>query len=422
MTKHTIIIVHPFTSDKFLYKTIKERGYTIITLITPFDQNWIKLCMDTVNEYSDFILNVTNDVAADLVAIRKVIDDNQLELKGVINAFDYSLEYSDSLTNELLHVDIDLKYSKIRCNKFNVNDELAKNSKIPVIKSTTVEYQANWQKNLSNKLEGFKYPVIIKPASDSAARMNMEIASNVSEVEKKLDILFTQANIFSNQVHTSFIIQEYIEGDEFVVNSIAINNQHQIAGVLKNKKEGSRFLGLISITSDDIAHGLRVVDYHNQCMQHLKFTYGMVHAEYIIDDKSGQPYLLEVNNRISGANIPYISNKCYHVDEVNLFLDLLECKKEVTQFDFAKIFSYGVIPYFSNYTNPDATKLDLFFVQSEHGVVVFKPGIVIKANRSSGDVFDSTSSGIWLLNDNLQVLHKELEMLRNLEQTGKLFI
>ena len=303
-----------------------------------------------------------------------------------------------------------------------MNEELAQNSNIPVIKSTIVEYQTNWQDSLTDKLKDFKYPVIIKPASDSAARRNMAFASNINEVEKQLDILFTQDNIFSNKTHTNFIIQEYIEGEEFVVNSVAINNQHKIAGVLKNKKVGNRFLGLISITSNDIERGLKVVDYHNQCMQHLKLTYGMVHAEYIIDNKSGQPYILEVNNRIAGANIPYISNKCYHSDEVNLFLDLLENKNEVTQFDFNKIFSYGAIPYFSNYTNPDATKLDLSLIYSEHEADVFNPGIVTKANRGSGDVFDRVSSSVWLLNDDLQKLNTDLDILRNLEQAGKLFI
>ena len=232
MNNQTIIIVHPFTSEKFLYKTVQERGYKIITLITKFDQNWIKLCMDTVNKYSDFILNVTNNVATDLIAIQKIIDDNQLELKGIINAFDYSLEYSDSLTNELLNTNIDLKYSKIRCNKYEVNEELARNSKIPVIKSVLMENELNWQDDLSNKLKNFKYPVIIKPASDSAARNNMALANNVDEVEKQLKILFTKDNIFSNQAHTSFIIQEYIEGEEFVVNSVAMNGSHKIAGVL----------------------------------------------------------------------------------------------------------------------------------------------------------------------------------------------
>ena len=423
MHKKTIIIVHPFTSEKHLYKTVKERGYTIITLITPFDHNWIKLCMDTVNKHSDFILNVTANVVMDLVAIKKLITDNQLELAAVINAFDYSLEYSDILTNELLNANINLKYSKIRCNKFDVNEELAKNSNIPVIKSILIENELNWQDGLGSKLLDFKYPVIIKPASESASKTNMSFADNLHEVEKYLAILFTKHSFFFDRVHSSFIIQEYIEGaEEFFVNTVAVNYQHKLTGVFKNQTGKNRFLGQISVTKDDAVIGQKVIDYHNQCMQHLQFSYGTAHAEYIIDKKTGQPYLLEINNRLAGIELPYLSNECYHTDEVNIFLDLIENKKEITEFDFAKIYSYSAIPFYCNYTNPDATHLDLASIKSRCELVVFRPGVIIAANKENGVAFDKNSAAIRLYNNNYAELCEDLEHLRDLETSGKLFV
>ena len=215
-------------------------------------------------------------------------------------------------------------------------------------------------------------------------------------------------------------LQEILKFTKFGA-KIKIKLIHEICR-LKNKKESNRFFGMISITKNDTERVLRVVDYHNQCMKHLNFTYGMAHAEYIIDDKSGQAYLLEVNNRISGADIPHISNKCYHSDEVNLFLNLLESKSEINEFDFTKIFSYGVIPYFSNYTNPNSTKLDLSSLVSEHNVITFRPGISATANSDNGQLFDKISAVIWLLNDDHAELIKDLKHLRDLEANGKLFI
>ena len=421
MNQKAIIIVHPFTSENFLYKTVHERGYKIITLITKFDQNWIKLCMDTVNKYSDFTLNVTNDVATDLIVIKKLLSDNQLELKGVINAFDYSLEYSDSLTNELLHADIDLKYSKIRCNKYDVNDLLAKNSQIPAIKSILIENEPNWQEDLSNKLQDFKYPVIIKPDSNSAARNNMAQAANFKEVIKYLNTLLTRSSPFSDQSHSRFIIQEYIEGVEFFVNAVALGGQHKIAGVFKYVKDKRKHLCVVSLSDECAQEIQKLLGYHNQCMQHLCFTYGMVHSEYIIDP-TGQPYLIEVNNRLAGADCPYLSNKCYHSDEINLFLDLLENKNDITEFNYKQLFSYAAVPFLYNYVNPNATGLDLAHITSEHGLVVFRSGLSVASSHDNGDVFDKPAAAIWKLNDSLHILTQELHTLRNLEQTGKLFV
>jgi predicted ATP-grasp superfamily ATP-dependent carboligase len=420
MNNQIIIIVHPFVSDKFLYKTIKERGYKIITLITQFDQNWIKLCMDTINKYSDFTLNVTNDICTDIVSIQKILNDNQLKLKGVINAFDYSLEYSDSLTNKLLDANINLKYSKIRCNKYDVNEELANNSALPTIKSILIKNEPNWQDSLGGKLLEFKYPVIIKPASDSAARNDMAQAENINEVIKYLDRLFTRPGTFSGQSHLNFIIQEYIHGEEFFVNSVAMNGQSKTVGVFKYKKDQKKHLGLVSLSDENENKIQSLLNYHNQCMQHLCFSYGMVHSEYIIDTQ-GQPYLIEVNNRLAGADVPYLSNKCYHNDEVNLFLDLLENKKEITEFSLQKIFSYAAVPYLYNYNNPHATKLNLSFIASEHGMILFrKPEAHL--NQDNGEVFDKPAAAIWLVNDDQVILTKDLRHLRDLEAIGKLFV
>jgi hypothetical protein len=177
-----------------------------------------------------------------------------------------------------------------------------------------------------------------------------------------------------------------------------------------------------SLDMNDILVGQKVVDYHNQCLNHLKFSYGIVHAEYIIDDRSGQPLLLEINNRLCGNELPSASHECYHVDEVNLMLDLFEGKSKIDEFSFTKIFSYMEMLYLSNYMNLNATKLDLSSIHSKYKLVVFKPELVTHSNRDSGEVFDEVSAEIWLVNKNEQRLQKELYVLRGLEKNGKLFI
>jgi len=58
------------------------------------------------------------------------------------------------------------------------------------------------------------------------------------------------------------------------------------------------------------------------------------------------------------------------------------------------IFSYSAIPCYSNYANPNATKIELSGVQSQHELIVFRPGIAAKANGDDGQLFDKISEYI----------------------------
>lgn len=421
MKKSTIIIVHPFTSDKFLYKTIKTRGYKIITVITNLDYKWIQQCMESINTYSDFIVHAAYNIDTDINELEKLINNNNLELKGIINGFDYSLDYRDQIANYFLQTNIDIKFSKIRCNKYAVSHELSKLPSIPTIKSLLVENIPKWHEKLAI-LNSFKFPVIIKPATNSAARNNMALVHNINEAKKHLDTLFTQVSTFTDQAISSYIIQEFIEGEEFIVNSTALGSRHLITGVFKYQKTGTRYNGLVSITPNDDEEQIEsLIYYHNQCLGHLKFSYGIVHAEYIID-KSGQPYLIEINNRLSGVEIPFLSKECYHTDEVNIFLDLIENKANIHEFNPKKIYNYAALPYFSNYVNPHAARLDLSKLNSKYEMIVFRSGVVHAANRDNGEVFDKVSAAMWLLNKDHHSLENDLRHLRDLENDGKLFI
>lgn len=86
------------------------------------------------------------------------------------------------------------------------------------------------------------------------------------------------------------------------------------------------------------------------------------------------------------------------------------------------IFSYSAIPCYSNYANPNATKIELSGVQSQHELIVFRPGIAAKANGDDGQLFDKISVIILLLNDSHATLTKDMRHLRDLEAAGKLFV
>ena len=420
--KSAIAVVNPFTSVKFLYQTIKLRDYQVITIISDVNNSWIKSCDDIISNHSNLVFYSSGDLNKDILELETLFNVHHLNLKAIINAFDYSLEYSDQLANYFLEANIDVDFSRIRCNKHLVNKALATNTKIPVIKSLLIQNQSGWEINLE-KLDGFKYPLIIKPATDSAARSNLAFVNSKAEAYKQLRILLDKSSLFSSNTISSYIIQEFISGEEFVVNSVAFGEQHLISGMFKYCKKNTKLLADLSITENDDQGLLNtIMTYHKQILEHLKFSYGMVHAEYIVEHITNQPYLVEINNRLSGSDLPVLSNKCYHCDEVNLFLDLVEGYSLITEFDPRNLYFYGATALVSNYNKLNPLTLDLSQINSSTNIINFKPEIVSPANRLLGEMYDAASAYVQMLNKDKHILNQDLLIIQDMEKNGSLFI
>jgi len=414
----TIIIVHPFTSEKILYSTIKNRDYKIITLITPFDSNWVAHCKDTIDKFSDHVMSVDAVAKTDIIKIENLCKHNNLHIVAVINAFDSSLEYADTLAKHFTNTDLDLKFSSIRCNKFLVNQALA-DAKMSHIKSILIDNKILF-KDRVQELKTFNFPVVVKPANLSAARNNVMLANDFNELTKVVKNIQQEKNIFTNEIITDIIIQEFIDGEEFFVNAVSEEGKHYISGLFKYKKEDGHFKGAWSLDGSETEITEKLIHYTQKCLDALQIKYGITHNEFIFD-KKGNLYLIEINNRLSGAEVPKFSQRCYHSDEVSIFLDLLE-KKTCQVFSLQKIYAHACCLAFSNFTNPNATQLDLSKIKSTHEVTVFRSGIVNNSKNKAANLFVKVSAGIWLYNECKKTLDADTNLLFSRENDGTLFI
>ncbi len=416
--KKTILIVHPFTSEKILYSTIKNRGYKIITLITPLDINWIKHCYPILEKFSDYTLHISGKISTDIAVIKQLLSKENLALTGVINAFDYSTEYADALANHFLSTDIDLEYSHARCNKFLTNAMLER-AQIRCIRSILIKSE-NEILEKEHIIKDMNFPLIIKPTNLSAARNNVMIAYDFTSATCIINKLFATKNIFNDQAITDVIVQEYIQGEEWVVNTASYNGKHHIAGIFKYRKSKNRLLEILSLDGkEDRLFIKNLIEYNLACLNALKVNYGITHNELIVDEK-GIPYLIEINNRLSGVELPMLSSKCYGTDEISMFLDLLENKK-TQEFNLTSIFAHSKILGLSNFYNKDATTINLEGISSQHEVIMFRPGIVDISGDQGNDLFLKISAGLWLLNEHRDTLNKDVDLLFAREKNGSLF-
>ena len=143
--------------------------------------------------------------------------------------------------------------------------------------------------------------VVIKP-TQSAGSVNVFICGSETEVRRAYHVNseFVKDRCRTNE---TVIIQEYIDGEEYVIDTISCEGRHAALFGMRYIKRMCKGYGKIYDTdiyfSPDEAMATELVDYCFKTLDCLGILYGPVHSEFIID-KNG-PVLVEVNARPAGA-------------------------------------------------------------------------------------------------------------------------
>ena len=146
--------------------------------------------------------------------------------------------------------------------------------------------------------------VVIKPIY-SAGSASVRICENKDEMVHSINQLFDNVNYYGDEIE-ELLIQEKINGTEYIVNTVSHKGIHRVTLVWKyNKVKTSN--GAIVYDSCETVNNLslgeaEMVEYAYKVADALEIKYGPVHGEYMIDEKG--PVLIEVNCRPCGGSMP----------------------------------------------------------------------------------------------------------------------
>ena len=145
--------------------------------------------------------------------------------------------------------------------------------------------------------------VVIKPVY-GAASVGVRICLNRKEMIDVLTEQFKGENYYGDEIK-KYLVQERIDGEEYIVNTVSNNGVHRITTIWKYKKQKTSEGGQIydyAHTVNDLNIGeASLVEYAYKVCDAIGIKYGAVHGEYMIDDKG--PILIEVNCRPMGGNL-----------------------------------------------------------------------------------------------------------------------
>ena len=146
--------------------------------------------------------------------------------------------------------------------------------------------------------------VVIKPTY-SCGSAGVRICESRDEMIESIKQIFEEVNYYGDKIY-ELLIQERINGTEYIVNTVSHKGMHRVTLVWKyNKIKTSD--GAIVYDSCETVNELglgeaEMVEYAYKVADALDIQYGPVHGEYMLDEDG--PVLIEVNCRPCGGGMP----------------------------------------------------------------------------------------------------------------------
>ena len=192
--------------------------------------------------------------------------------------------------------------------------------------------------------------VVIKPTY-SAGSASVRICADKEEMIESLKQMLTDSANYYGEKENKFLIQERINGEEYIVNTVSCEGKHRVTLIWKYSKVKTSD-GAIIYDSSETVNELRIgeaemVEYAYQVADAIGIQYGPVHGEYMIGENG--PVLIEVNCRPCGASMEAeFLNRISGQHETDSILDAylkpelfkVQCTKPY------KLYAYGALKLF----------------------------------------------------------------------------
>lgn len=233
---------------------------------------------------------------------------NRLKPEVLIPVFEETFliaKYKDELSKQVKMVIPDYDQILIAHNK-NKWMAVAKQLKIPVPKTFEVAELLNHQ----DLIKGLKFPVLIKPKQGGGGWGFTHVDSQVD-----LESILKTELLYNKFPPERFLVQERIVGEVHCVAMLFRHGKLKAKITYKQLRDYPVKLGQatlrVSIRNHQAEH------YFQSILEELNW-HGVCQADFLVDSKTGIPYLIDINPRfwgsllqgiVSGVDFPYLLYK-----------------------------------------------------------------------------------------------------------------
>lgn len=299
MDNQYVILVSPRDNEVQL---VQEQGYKTILLRKEI----------SFDEIFDVDVPVEIDLNHEETVLEKCLElANQLDIISVFTMNEYRIPLASKIS-EMLQLKYQLPYeASLRCR----NKKMAR-QKLNESGVGEVQYRlVTSEKKLESQLQGMDFPLIVKPSNDSGSK-NVYLCQNQSEISTAIKhIVQSKKNIVGQTIDSDILIEEFLDGPEFSIESVTVNAQTTIIGITKKLvtpyplsiEVGHDFPANLNDNEENEIK--RLVE---QSLAALGVDFAVTHTEVKLTKKG--PRIVEVNARPGGDEIPHLVKAVTGID------------------------------------------------------------------------------------------------------------
>ncbi|TYZ68349.1 hypothetical protein PybrP1_012567 [[Pythium] brassicae (nom. inval.)] len=427
--KKVVVVVDPFSTGAVVAHALIERGYECICVYSDKLEN-IEQVASLIPEGLTLTFaatiafdgNLAQTVAAVTSAAQRIVGGSDRTLvHAVFPGAELGVRLADALSEALGLECNAMEHSAARRDKYLMGETLRTHN-VRAVKQVKASTWAEAEDFLLRELRPAPFEVVLKPL-ESAGTEDVILCLSLAQAEQTFHSILGKINGLGIE-NNAVLLQEYLDGDEYVVDTASRDGEHKVVAVWKYDKRRVNdaafvYFGLsvtpaVGVVNELIAYQFKVLDA-------LGIRNGPAHGE--VKFCRGSPVLIEVGARChggEGAWVP-IANKCVGYNQVDAAID-----------------SYLDPAAFAKLPERPATLLEYgceaMLVSYKHGVVKSIPGLaeieqfpsflkkeifvgVGDTVRQTIDMF-TTPGSIMLTHASQEVLEANLARIRELELDG----
>ncbi|OGB27577.1 MAG: biotin carboxylase [Burkholderiales bacterium RIFCSPLOWO2_02_FULL_57_36] len=160
--------------------------------------------------------------------------------------------------------------------------------------------------------------VVVKPI-DSAGSDNVFICNDESQITDAVRKILGTTNLMMRD-NRAVLLQHYLEGDEYVVNTVSHASRHWVTDIWKSSKilagEGRKIYDYEDLLAPDAEEVAALVTYVGAVLDAVGVVFGPAHTELILTSEG--PRLLETGARVSGLANPAALTLSTGADQIEL--------------------------------------------------------------------------------------------------------
>lgn len=399
-----VILINPFTSVEYYYNFFKRQSIEVIAFYTSKKLKRSGYVAAALNKviFDKVIYSTDYDINSDYNSISEYLLDKELIYCFVCSEID-DFKYSEKLANKLMpKLSNDPLTSDLRMDKYYMHEKLAVDSVNSIVQSRITDLDID-------KFDK-KKPVVLKPCKETCSVRGVEFFDNISDLQNKKDL---------SLVGEDYIIQEGVQGNEYVVDTFSYNGKHTIIGIVRYVNNDITKI-LQATTTLNVPQNIDCLTrYIKEVLDSLDFKNGFCHSEVIIENN--KPYLIESNPRLPGLKgfYPISYNYFYNQHHLKVFYETVMEGQDLSNQVLTHTKNHNIV-FLLNNLNYDFNHINKDVL---HKFESFNHIDIVQNEGEGTESFSrlNTIAFIFLINENLDKLHNDYNKLLEIQANGALF-